>query len=346
MQHNLPWLYVGRALRSFYTAFLTIVFPLYLAGIGLNAAKIGLVLSLAAGLNILLVVAAGLIADRYGRRIVLIGLTCVAAAAGFALALSPGLYVILILASGLGGVGRGGGAGTGGIWGPVLTAEQPLVAASATGDPTGVFGHLAFIGVLASAAGSLVGSLPTFLVSRGVPLIAGYRLLFALSALAALAAVAVSIPIREIRLSESPQTGAPPALPVRTLLGRLGFTNALNGFGIGFLGPLLTYWFYRRFGVGAAEIALMYTIVNLITALPYLGAAGLARRLGQVRSVVLTRSVGSIVLMVMPLMPSFFWAGAVYALRMGLNSLSLPARQSFTMGVAQDRYRSRVAAFS
>ncbi len=347
MQKNLPWLYAGRALRSFYTSFLTIVFPLYLAQVGLGATRIGLILSLAAGLNILLVAAAGLLADRYGRRTVLIALTAISAAAGFALALSPAMFIVFVLASGLGGVGRGGGAGTGGIWGPILTAEQPLVAASTAGDQTGAFGRFAFIGVLSSAAGSLVGGLPTYLSFHGVPLVAGYRLLFGLSTLLALATVVASMPIREIQEEEPPRTaGSPPVIPIRTLLGRLGLTNALNGFGIGFLGPLLTYWFYRRFGVGAAEIAVLYTIVNLVTALPYLGAAGLARRLGQVRAVVLTRIMGSVVLMAMPFMPSLFWAGTLYALRMGLNSLSLPARQSFTMGIAAERYRSRVAAFS
>ena len=341
---NLRWLYAGRALRSLSTAFLTVVFPLYLAQSGYSASRIGIVLSLSAALNIGLVAAVGLLADRYGRRTVLIGLSSLSAAAGIALALTPVALPVLVLTSGLGGVGRGGGAGSGGGWGPVLPVEQPLVAGSARQDSTRAFGRLSFIGVMASAVGSLIAAVPAFLAPHGVPLAAGYRLLFALSGVLSLGIVAVSLPIRDRR--PEPSTEAPPAIPLRRLLGRLGLTNALNGFGFGFLGPLLTYWFYRRYGMGAAELAVLYTIVNLVTAVPYLASSLLVQRLGQVRTVVVTRIAGVLALAAMPFMPSAAWAGAMYALRMGLNSLGMPARQSFSMDAAQESYRSRVAAFS
>jgi MFS family permease len=341
---NLRWLYAGRALRSLSTAFLTVVFPLYLAQSGYSASKIGVVLSLSAALNIALVAAVGLLADRYGRRMVLIGLSTLSALAGITLALTSAALPLLVVASGLGGVGRGGGAGSGGGWGPVLPVEQPLVAASARENSTLAFGRLSFIGVMASAVGSLIAAVPAYLLVRGVPLAAGYRLLFGLSGALSVGLIAVSVPIRDHRAD--PSSEPPPAIPLRSLLGRLGLTNALNGFGFGFLGPLLTYWFYRRYGMGAAELAVLYTVVNLITAVPYLASSLLVERIGQVRTVVVTRIAGVLALAVMPFMPSAAWAGAMYALRMGLNSLGMPARQSFSMDAAQDRYRSRVAAFS
>lgn len=345
-QHNLPWLYSGRALRSISTAFLTVIFPLYLVQSGYSSTQIGLVLSVAALFNIVLVALVGLVADRYGRRNTLIGLALLSAFAALALYLFQDTFALLVITSGLGGVGRGGGAGSGGNWGPVLPAEQPLVAASAGSERTRAFGRLSFIGVMASAVGSLVAALPTLLVHHGMPLAAGYRLLFLISAILMFGAAFLSLPIRDQRLLAPTEDNSQPILPFGRLLGRLGLTNALNGFGFGFLGPLLTYWFYRRYGVSAADLAVLYTIVNLVTAVPYLASAALTRRLGQVRTVVVTRVAGVAALLLMPFMPSLAWAGAMFALRMALNSLGMPARQSFTMGAAEERYRSRVAAFS
>ncbi|MCY0879149.1 MAG: MFS transporter [Firmicutes bacterium] len=343
---NLQWIYLGRALRSFITAFLTVIFPLYLAKVGYSAARIGLVLAFSGALTVALVAAVGLFADFYGRRRAIIGLAVLSMIGGAVMGLSHAFWWA-VLASGLGGVGRGGGAGSGGSWGPVFPAEQPLVSESVPPDRrTWAFGRISFIGVLAGAAGSLVASVPGWLHHQGWSLVAGYRLLFFVGALLSLGMALVSLPIREKLPDAAARDEAPPPIPLGTLMGRLGLTNALNGLGFGFLGPLLTYWFYRRFGVGSAEIGVLYTMINLAAALPYLGSSVLAKRLGAVKTVTVTRGLGLLVMLGMVVAPSFAWAGFFYLLRMMFNSLGMPARQSFVMGVSESRYRSRVAAFS
>ncbi|MGH9045939.1 MAG: MFS transporter, partial [Acidimicrobiales bacterium] len=159
------------------------------------------------------------------------------------------------------------------------------------------------------------------------------------------------LPIREAvgsrlpaRTQQEPDVTGPARLSTGQLLARLGAVNALNGFGFGFLGPLLTYWFHVRYGVGPGEVGLLYTVINLITMAPYLGAARVARSLGAVRTVVWTRAVGLAFLLAMVWTPTFLLAGLAYALRMAANSLGMPARQSYVMGVAEERRRSTVAA--
>ena len=366
---NLRWLYLGRALRSFGTAFLTVVFPLYLAVRGDSATEIGAILTGGTLLSAALMAVIGLAGDRFGRRPMLIGLGLAGVVGGLALAGTANVAVV-VLASGLGGVGRGGGAGSGGSWGPFFPAEQPLLTASVTPERrTAAFGQIGFVGVLAAAAGSLVAWIPASLHSAGWSWVAAYQMVFLLGAAVSVVVVMVSLPLREPKVSRvleheptraaqassarsSDASGAaevadprsPAGLSTRQLVGRLGLTNALNGLGFGFLGPLLTYWFHARYGVGPAELGVLYTVVNLVTALPYLGAARIARRLGAVRAVVLTRAIGTGFILVMAFMPTFGLAGAVFAVRMALNSLGLPARQSYTMGVADERRRGTVAA--
>lgn len=343
--HNLRWIYSGRALRSFVTAFLTVIFPLYLAKVGYSASQLGLIVALSGAITVFLVAGVGFYADFYGRRRAIIGLALLGAVGGLVMGFSH-VFLWAILASGLGGVGRGGGAGSGGSWGPVFPAEQPLVAESVTPERrTLAFGRISFIGVLAGAAGSLVAGVPDLLHQAGWSWSSGYRLLFFFAAILFVVMALVSLPIREDIKKRQEISEAAPPLPVKTLLGRLGLTNALNGLGFGFLGPLLTYWFYRRYGVGSAEIGLLYTAINLAAAFPYLWSSVLAKRLGAVKTVTITRGVGLVMMLLMVVMPTFWLAGSFYLLRMVFNSLGMPARQSFVMSVSESRYRSRISAF-
>jgi len=90
----------------------------------------------------------------------------------------------------------------------------------------------------------------------------------------------------------------------------------------------------------------LYTVVNLVSALPYLGAHRLAARLGTVRTVVVARGLSVVVLSLMVIAPDFVVAGALLSLRTMLNSVSVPARQSYAMGAASEQRRGTVAALS
>lgn len=360
---NLTWLYTGRALRSFGTAFLTVAFPLYLAQRHESAAAVGAILTLGSLIGPGMVGAVGIVGDRFGRRPVLIGVGLVGVIGALALAVSSNV-VVVVIASGLGGIGRGGGAGTGGAFGPYFPAEQPLLAASVpSSQRTRAFGQLGFIGVLAAAAGSVVAGVPDLLRQTGMSWTSAYQVVFLMGALVSLLVALASVPLREHRPLErdsvqaasdrsAPDAGrhnvangaAPTGLSTRQLIGRFGLANAINGLGFGFLGPLLTYWFHVRFGVGPAEVGILYTVVNIAGALPFLGAHRISARVGAVRAVVVTRTASIVMLATMAIVPGFFLAGLFLTLRTVFNSLGLPARQSYEMGAVDERRRGTVAA--
>lgn len=345
---NLRWLMTGRFLRSYATSYLTVVFPLYLVARHEPSSTIGLVLAAGSIMAAGMTAAVGVGGDHFGRKPMLVALGVLGAGAALVLALPVPLVVVMV-ASGLGGIGRGGSAGSGGAWGPFFPAEQPLLAASVPAERrTGAFGRLGFVGVLGATLGSLTAALPRLLQSDGASLMDGYRLLFVVAAVVSAGVAASSLLLVEPARA-APTGGTNPLashLTTRALVGRLGVTNALNGFGLGFVGPLLTYWFYVRFHAGAAEVGLLYTAVNVASAVPFLGAARLTRRLGSVQTVVVTRGASVVVLLGMAVAPDLAVAGALLALRMVLNSLGLPARQSYVMAQADEGRRGTVAAMS
>ncbi|MCY0908925.1 MAG: MFS transporter, partial [Sulfobacillus thermotolerans] len=94
MSQNLRWLYANRALRSFATAFLTVVFPLYLAMSGYSAARIGLVLTLSGVVSVVLLAGVGIFADSMGRKRAIIGLSILSLLGGVAMATSAAFWVV------------------------------------------------------------------------------------------------------------------------------------------------------------------------------------------------------------------------------------------------------------
>jgi MFS family permease len=339
---NMRWLLTARALRSFSQGFLSVVVPLYLVTLGFRGLALGSLLTLATVGGSLMSLAVGLTGDRYGRRPAMIGVAAVAVVGmlGFIFARSYGL---LVAASVLSTVGAGGGVGGGGAWGPFYPAEQPLVASSCEPEQrNAAFAAISFVGVLAGAAGSALAVVPQSLHSAGWAWAPAYRVMFWVGA-----AITVGTLLSCLRVRERRPEGVGsiwPSAHAWSVLRRLSLTNALNGFGWGFLGALLTYWFYERFHVGPAALGGLFTAANVLAAIPYLGAAALARRLGAVRAVTSAGVAAAALLVVMGLAPTFTVAAAVFLLRIAVNALSLPIRQSYVMGITEDRHRSAVAA--
>jgi MFS family permease len=366
LNRNLVLLFAGRALRSASQAYLVIVAPLYLAALGYDGTHIGLMFAIVAIASAVMAALTGIMSDRFGRKALLIIISMLTAIGGAVFAFSTG-FIVLTLAAAAGTIGRGGGAGSAGAFGPYYPAEQPLIAEQVSDlERTTVFGALSFVAVLGGAAGSLIAWLPRLMQrGLGVPILQGYRALFILTAFLGLAMVAVVLPVTEthharaphVRAQNTSRSGRRRRLGTGQLvLGlsrdswhlvwRFMVTAATNGLSIGMLGPLLVYWFYRRFGVDAAEIGKLYFVLNLVAAAPYLLAGRMAMRYGSVNAVVVCRGIAAILLGVMVMMPSFWLAGLFYGLRMIFNTLSIPVRQSFLMGVIPPAERSSAAGMA
>ncbi len=110
MPQNLKWLYANRALRSFATTFLTVIFPLYLAISGYSAAKIRMVLTLSGVVSVILLAGIGLFGDLVGRKRAIIILSVLSLVGSLVISGWSNFWLI-VLASELGGVGKGGGVG-------------------------------------------------------------------------------------------------------------------------------------------------------------------------------------------------------------------------------------------
>ena len=368
LNRDLFWLFVLRVLRSFAQGFLGIITPLYIAMLGYDAIHLGILFAIAAVVSAMISGAIGILADRFGRKTFLVLISLMMGAGGVMFALTRS-FVLIVLAGALGSIGRGGALG-GAAWGPFYPAAQALIAEQASDERrTTVFGALAFVGVTSAAIGSLLAAIPhLFQHLFAIPVLDGYRALFLLTGPFGIAMALAVLPVRELHSGTSrasrvtqaamdpPARAAAEPRPERRLFGisarswsliwRFMVTNATNGAAVGMLGPFVVYWFYRRFSVTSTELAELFFVLNLVSAIPYLLAGRIALAFGSVRSVVITRAIATVLLFVVVLMPTFLLAAAVYTLRMIFNVLSVPVRQSYLMGVIDPSERASAAGLA
>jgi MFS family permease len=348
---NLRVVLAARAAMSVARAIASVVTALYLDAIGFSAIEIGVLFVGVTVASALMSTLVGLVADRWGRKPFLVVVPFVAAGAAIVFA-EVRVTALLFAAAALGTFGRGAGAGAGNV-GPYQPAESALVADGVSGDRrAAAFGRIAF----ASSLGALVGGLLAELV-RTTPHMtasaatAAYRPAFlaaaALSAVAGLLALLLREPARRPEAAEERRR---PRFrwPRRSwgALWRFWVTNGTNGAAIGLFGPFVSYWLYRRYGATPGTIGVLFALVNLASLGSALAAARVARRLGTVRAISIVRALGAVLLVPMVLAPAFWIAGAVYLVRMMVQRVGLPLRQSFTQDMAHPDERASVAALS
>jgi MFS family permease len=362
MTRDVSLVILARLFMSGTRALAGIVAPIYLALIGFSAEQLGLLFVAVAITSALFTAAVGLLSDRIGRKPFLVALPLFAALAAVAFAVTRDVPLLFAFAA-LGSFGRGAGAGGGSI-GPYQPAEQALLAEAAPPRARNdVFGRMAF----ASSLGALIGGGPLATLPDLLPRLhlggpdgmAGYRAAFlAMAVLATIAALLV-VPIADPRpvlpTSATPtaQSGRRSWNPLRNIspvswpiLVRLWVTNSVNGLAVGFFGPFITYWFFRRYGAGTALVGALFTLVNLAALASNLYAPRLAERLGLVRAIFWGRALQAVLMIPMVLAPTFWLAGVLYLLRMQAQRIALPLRQSYVMAVVPTHERGTVAAFS
>jgi MFS family permease len=351
MGRNMHLILATRMAVSVGRAILSIVTALYLAALGFSGLEIGALFVGVTFTSALMSFSVGFLSDRLGRKPFLVAIPLVAAV-GSALYATTRATPVLFVCAAIGSFGRGAGAGGGNV-GPYQPAESALIAEDVpAGNRVDAFGRVAFTSVL----GGLFGGLLAQVVNAGPHVTArealgAYRPAFVAAAVLFMAGGLLSLALTEPvghRQARRSRTVQRTRWPRRSwpAVWRLWITNGTNGVAMGLFGPFMSYWMYRRFGVGAGRIGLLFALVNVGSLASTLMAPRIGSRFGTVRSITAVRALGGLLILPMVLAPSFWAAGAAYFLRMMAQRTGLPLRLSFVQDLAHPTERATVAALS
>jgi MFS family permease len=335
-----------RFVRSIGQGALAVDFTLYLRALDWSPVAISGVLSVALLMGVVLTLFTGPLSDRGGRRRFLFVYEAAQSLAGFAALLSA-QPAILTAAAMVGGFGRGGNGGAG----PFAPVEQAWLAQAVSPMRRGpVYSLNAALGFLGNAAGAVIAALPGRLDSA-LPGALAFRPLFLLWGVGSLLCCALILraPDSEARPIQRPTVE--PATPSinrheNRLVRRLMLANVMNGVGVGATGPLIAYWFAVRFGEGPAEIGPLMAGGFLMAAVASLATGWLSKWVGIVYSVVVMRLVGLVLLIALPLAPSFGWAAAFYVLRAMFNRGTTGARSALSISIVRAHRRGFAASMA
>jgi MFS family permease len=333
-------IYLAAWLRSFAIGLLGVVLGVFLYREGLSTIAIGLVI--AAGLAGAAVgtVFVTLAADRLGRRATLFMLSLLTVVGTLPLIFHAHLPFLVPLAF----IGMLNGMGT--DRSAAFALEQAVIPGLVSDEKrTWTLAWYNMVLDASGALGALAAGIP-FLEQRfwGWDLATSYRTLFlgcaALNIISGVLYLFLSADV-EVVQAGVPKKHVAISHEAKSTVARLAALFALDSMGGGFLtDALVSYWFFRRFGIAENKLGLLFFAVHVLNALSHLGAAWLAKRIGLLKTMVFTHLPSSIFLIAAAFAPSATWAIVLFLLRESLVEMDVPTRQSYVSAVVRPSERT------
>jgi MFS family permease len=296
-------------------------------GAGLPIATMGVTL-------VVLSVPFGIIADRYGRRkMLLLGNVCASLSLiGFALTSNLGLILAVAILEGTGEA--------------AYAVSFVAMVADSAGDEkrTAAFSLLSFLGWVAGAFGSFIISSVYGLEVLGLSFDQAHVVLFATIGLLNLSITPLLLLVKEASTTRR-ESRIFPRKSAKVVV-KYGAYSVIIAIGAGLFVPLMAYWFSAAYGVPDAVSGLVLGLTNLLTAGVVVVSPGLARKVGLVKATVLTQGASTAFMVLMPSAPTFGAAASIYLVRVFMMNLSNPLTQSLIMGLVSPDERGLASGVS
>jgi MFS family permease len=337
-------LFATRFARMFAYGLVSIILVLYLTRIGFDEKASGLLLSLTLAGDMLISLWMTTRADRIGRRKMLLVGALLMTLAGLVF-VSTTFFPLLVVAAVVGVISPSGNE-----IGPFLAIEQAAISEEISGSQrTHLFAYYNLMGSVATALGALTAGWTVQLSEN-----AGFEAVQAdRGILVAYAGIGLVLALIFSRVSSAvepatPQTNRPSAFlglhTSRRIVFKISSLFAVDAFAGGFiLQSFMAYWFAVRWHADPRSLGTIFFFANVFSGLSGLVAARLADRIGLVNTMVFTHIPSNVLLILVPLMPSFGWAMAMLLARFAISQMDVPTRQSFVASVVASDERSAAA---
>lgn len=333
---------VVRGLRAFADGYVALLLPLYLLWLGMSPLEVGVVATGTLLGSAALTLAVGLQAWRFHERTLLLAAATLMMFTGAGVVGVAGFLPLLLVAV----------VGTLNVSSDDVSVFLPLehsVLGSAV-EPAGrtaVFARYSLVGALVAALGAATaGALPAAAaaldIDRGVAL----RAVFALYGLLGLASFLVYRGLPDRRLS-GPGAPMTPLMASRPRVLALAALFGLDAFGGGLVvQSMLVLWLYTRFDITVTVAGQVFFCTGLLSATSFFFVARIVHRVGPLRTMLGSHALASVLLILMPLMPSAGGAIALLMLRATISSLDVPTRSAYVMSIVSPAERAAAASFT
>jgi MFS family permease len=294
---------------------------------------LGVILPTMAASLVVTSVPLGVLADRYGRRNMLIVGNVAESVSLIGFALTSNVMLLLLVAV-VEGVGEAG-----------FAVSTSALLADKAGDAkrTPAFSLMALLSWIGSGLGAFAISSVSLMQAFGLDVKEAHVALFAAVGVLSLSVTPFMLMITTG--GSEPRKGILPRRSMRVLLKYLSYSVTI-AVGAGLFVPLMTLWFSRVYSVADSVSGPVLGVSGLLTAFAVFMSPRLANRFGLVKAIVLTEGLSTLFMLVVPLSPSFGIAASLYAVRVFLMNLSNPLTQSMIMVLVTPEERGIASGFS
>ncbi len=303
---------ISRIARSIAAGMINIAFPYYiLVTLHYGASVIGLIYVAATLATALLSFAFGIATDIWGKRWTLIITSALLPMSALLVYASGNIWVIVAAAM-LGGYSATGSLAGGGVGGAVQPVQNAVLTdLTPKEERTSYFSYFTFLSAAAAAGGALLAKL------------FGTTELFLIAGIIA----AAGIPgLWFVQVKE--QRGEIRRLKTKVTIGKFSLTGMLNGFAQGLVVPFLIPFFLLVYHIPKAQMAEYAFLSGLIGACSLLFAPLLEKHFGFLKSMLVTRGIGTILFILFPFVPYLPFAVLVYLIGPALRVVAMPIQQA------------------
>ncbi len=332
----------ARGVRAFGDGFVSVLLPLHLTTLGLNAGQVGLVTTATLFGSAMLTLLAGLLAGKWRRHDLLVRASLLMILTGLGFSLANDFWPLMVVAF-VGTLNP-----TSGDVSVFLPTEQSLLPVTVDAHHrTALFARYTLIGVLSAAVGSLAAGLPDVLTAV-LPMSLGRALdaMFLLYAVLGVVTLAIN---HRLSAGVEPPAGEPPSRlgPSRRAVYQMAALFSLDSFAGGFtMQSIIAFWLFLRYDLSTSTAGLIFFWAGLLSASSQLLAPLLARRIGLINTMVFTHLPANVFLLLTPLMPNVQLAVACLLVRFSLSQMDIPARTSYVMAVVTPPERPAAASIT
>jgi MFS family permease len=321
---------VGSFFMGFGFSVFWLLLNLYLKQVGFVEGKIGSIISTSSVGTVLVAIPAAILIDRFRIKHILMIAAAVNGSALITQAMSTTIWSLRAMSM---------------LSGAMMTvhfiAASPFFMRNSTpAERPYLFGVNMALSTLSGFIGSIAGGfVPAYLADRGVALLYGYR--YALVGGASLAAMALFA----YSTIKSKKPIAAGRIKLREYVGardwktaaRLMVPHFIIGMGAGLAIPFLNLYFLQRFGLESDAIGRIFSFGSLFTAAGFLVGPALVKRIGLVKTVVITQYMSIPFFLILAFSHNLYLSIIAFLFRGSLMNMAWPMYNNFAMELVAEK---------
>ncbi|MDW0114922.1 MFS transporter [Sporosarcina saromensis] len=335
---NVKLFMLGNVLVQIGMGVFMVMYNLYIRELGMPETVNGKVISMTALALAIILVPAGFVSDRLGRKWLIFGGTLLTAGTLFyrSIAVMETPIVVAALLTGL-------------FMAFVQVSGIPFLAENSTpGERVHLFSINFAIVTVANVVGSLSGGMIADLLETALALSTVEAIRSSLLIGASIFTIGL-IPF--FRLQEKPtepvktkriegvSTGEDSLKRNLLVIFHFSFASLLIGFGSGLVVPYLNLYFANRFGASNSYIGFVLSLGSAMTAVAVMIGPALSRRVGKVKALILFQLLSIPFLLLTAYSTSLWLASLGFLLRQALMNAGGPLQSAVAMEVVSDKYK-------